>query len=241
MAKRWQIAAFCIVAWLGALAGLPGSAAAALIVTVSDAQVNVGQSTFVDIFVRSETGEELLDQFRLVVRITPASPAYLQFTDPPLDPQVDVSDPAYAEYIFFGDSAAATIGPPSGQIRSSVTGTNDVYLGGDGTLSAAGVFVPLTDTLLARIQVEASASTPPGSLFTVSVEEEIVLIDPDTLEPVIERTVFLGPTPEEGDPEEYPYIALPGTVAAVPEPASFVVFGGLLGLCVAARARRRKV
>src|SRR5262249_18742506 len=125
-----------------------GTASAALQVSLQALPIEAGGTGFVDVYVRGNSGETI-DIFGLELRITQltASGASLEFIDPPPDPQL--LDP---NYLFFGDSAAALL-PPAG-IVTSVTNTNDTYIGGDGTLSGLGAVVPNSDTLLARVEIQ---------------------------------------------------------------------------------------
>jgi hypothetical protein len=200
---------------------LPNLARAALVVSVKSTDVVIGSTTFVDVVVRSTTGADLLDVFGLELRITPTAGSYLQFSDPPLNMEL-----ADSSYLFFSDSAAIQAGPPASLVLS-LNGVNDVYIGGDGTFSGAGLFVPTTDTLLARVQIEADSDTPGGSQFAINIEES--------------GTFFAGPVPESGDPEFIEFTSRSGTIAAVPEPASLLTLGGLIGLCAFTRVARRRM
>jgi hypothetical protein len=210
------------------LATLPLPAFAALTVTVEGAAVGAGGTAYVNVFVRSKAANtDLLDAFTLAVQITPLDGGPdLEFTDPPLDPQL--SDP---DYIFPPlDSAAADAGPPAGFISSSSALTpNDIYQGGDGTISGLGYFVPTTDTLLATIQVAASPTATLGHRFQISV--------------IAGATAFFGPVPDDPNepiPEIQIEALVTGIVQVVPEPSTLIITSGLLLLGLARTAVHRR-
>jgi hypothetical protein len=188
---------------------LPLSASADLIVSVHDADVAFGQTGFVDVFVRSTApGADVLDAFSLELRLTPLSgPASLQFTSPPLDPQLTSPN-----YVFTGNSLIAAT-PPAGTILS-IFHPNDTYLGGDATLSGAGVVVPTTDTLLTRVQLTAANVPMLVSRFRLDV-----VVGP--------FTTLNGALPAA---TQFSYLASPGAVVVNAEPSSLAVWGSVTGL-----------
>jgi len=120
-------------------------------------------------------------------------------------------------YIFFGNSLAE-LSPPAGNISSTIT-TNDTHIGGDGTVpvwmgGVGPVFVPTTDTLLARLQVTSATGSPPavGDTFTMALEPG-------------PSTFFMDPSFQE-----LSYTSDPGQVHMVPEPSGLVTMLGL-GAC----------
>jgi hypothetical protein len=221
---------FRLLLILFALLVIPTASFAAVTVTVEGTAVQAGETAFINIYLKSDADStDLLDAFTLAVLITPldgASPD-LQFTDPPLDPQL--SDPAY---IFpLADSAAASALPFIASLISTTvpTNPNDTYQGGDGTISGSGYFVPTTNTLLATIQVVASPGAGLGR-FEISI--------------IAGATAFFGPLP--ADPNDpVPELAIdalvPGIAEIVPEPSTLVSMAGflLLGLARSVVYRRK--
>jgi hypothetical protein len=199
---------------------LPNAAMAALRVSVQSIELRSDDAAFLDVFVSSDSGD-LLDIFGLELQIVPVIGSGLEFTAPPLDRQVDILDPAYSLYLFTGDSAAASLGPPAGLVSMTIA-ANDTYIGGDGTLSGLGISVPTTDTLLARIQVVAPASAALGDLFIIRVNSG-------------SSTFFV-----DRDGNDIAFAALEGTVSIVPEPASLCTLGGLLSLIASGGVFRRR-
>jgi len=202
------------------LLAVVSQAHAALQITVGDLALVPGETASLNVMIHSDTGTDLLDMFGLEFRITTGGSTRLEFVNPPTDPQL-----TDANYILFGDSLAALF-PPAGSI-SSVLAVNDTYIGGDATVSALGVLVPTTDTLLATLEVTAATANPPapGDTFTISLEPDL-------------NTFFYDPmfTPIN-------FSSTSGTVSVIPEASSLVVWS-LLAICgiitVSRRPRRRR-
>jgi hypothetical protein len=184
-------------------------------VDVGNLNLAVGQTGTVDVTIRS-TGSDVLDMFGGEFRIATMGGTQLEFVNPPTDTQL--SDPGY---LFNGDSAAASVSPPSGNVLTNST-NNDTYIGGDGTLSGNGVTVPGSSTLLLHLLVTANTISPPqvGDTFQINLTSGAF-------------TFFSGPGPNF---DNIPASFSPGTVtitgAAVPEPASLLIWslGGLATL-----------
>ncbi|HUT88818.1 MAG TPA: hypothetical protein VMY37_04940 [Thermoguttaceae bacterium] len=82
--RRWY---FALLIGACLLAGTP-NADAALQITVGDLELLPGQTGFVDVMIRSDTGADLLDIFGVEFRITTGGATRLEFVDPPPDPQL---------------------------------------------------------------------------------------------------------------------------------------------------------
>jgi hypothetical protein len=198
------------------LIGFAPAAKADLIVSAADITLAPDSTGFLEVLIRSTPGTPRLDIFGVEFRIqTVVGIHRLEFVDPPSDAQL--VDPSY---IFAGDSAAATAGAPSGIISSFLV-PQDTYLGGDGTLSGAGVDVPSTDRLLVRLELTTVTALRPvaGDVFSISLVSS-------------GNTFFRDPAFNDID-----FLSVPGTVtivgaptAVVPEPSSILLFA--IGGCV---------
>jgi hypothetical protein len=215
---------FLILLVVCAVGLLPVSAFGAVTVSVEGTSLLPGGTAFVNVYIRSDVNlVEVLDAFSLVLQILPLNGDPLQddvqFTKPPLDPQF--SDPSY---IFYLDSKAVLDPPPVTDVGTTAF-TNDTYFGGDATSSELGRPIPDTDTLLATVQVNASATANIGDRFEISIVEG--------------ATVFVGPGP---DFDEIPIFNLvSGIVVVTPEPSSIGMMGGLMLFALArVRVGRRK-
>ena len=133
-------------------------ARAAFVVTIGNATVAAGSATTVDVTISG--GPELLDQFGVEFRIAPFAGGPfgdLKFTIPQSNSQLSAPN-----YVFAGDTLLGT-----GNI-STVGAPNDTYIGGDGTLSGAGVTVGPGNSLLIRLDVSALTALA-GNQFTISL------------------------------------------------------------------------
>jgi hypothetical protein len=207
--------------------GCLSSASAGLIVSVSDLTLPAGDTGFVDVNIRSDSGD-LLQFFQLELRIEPVGVpgTRLEFTAVQPDPQL--TDP---DYVFFGDSFAQIVGVPVGSVSTAVV-PGDTFSGGDFTFSFSDVVVGATDELLARLEVTADTGLPPipGDQFTVSV------ISANSF--FVDSQFSLN-----GQFNPIPFDSTPGTVTiasatVIPEPASLTLFC-LGGLGIAAARHRR--
>jgi hypothetical protein len=205
------------------LIGLAPSAKADFIVSASDIVLAPGSTGFMDVTIRSTPGTSKLDTFGIEFRIETVLGSHrLEFVNPPSDTQL-----FDAAYIFAGDSAAASVGPPSG-IISTFSAPQDTYLGGDGTLSGTGVDVSSTARLLVRLELSAITSSGPvaGDVFSLSLVSSA-------------NTFFRDPVFNDID-----FLSVPGTVtiggapsAVVPEPSSILLF--TIGGCAVLLGRFR--
>jgi hypothetical protein len=203
----------------------PAIAKSELILTVGNATVAQNGTGFVDVYVRSTAANtDLLDFVVAELQITSAGATQLAFLSPANDAHLSSGD-----YLFHGDSANQLTGPPAGLVLTTVT-TNDTYLGGDGTLSGDGIFVPTVDTLLFRLGVTTLSGEKPveGDLFTLRVIlgsgtglftpdlEELTLGDSSRLAGLI----TIGPA---------------STASEVPEPSSLLLIGVMTAVGILAR------
>ncbi len=136
--------------------------------------INVGSTTIapdgsgtVDVTITSTTGADLLDLFGAEFAISTGGTSSLLFLADPTDPQL-----SNTRYLFYGNSVSASQGE-AGYVASPYT----TYIGGDGTLTGAGVTVPLasaspsTDKLLVTLDIMANPGNLPqhGDTFTISL------------------------------------------------------------------------
>lgn len=146
-----------------ALAASAGPARAAFIRSMDIGPVTAGGTTTFRVLAHSnEVGGESLDMFGLGIQIYQVSgTGTLRFVNP--QSSAELSDP---DYVFDPlDSVNGLLGPPSSLVSTDVT-PNDTYVGGDSTLSNAGVMVGGTDKLLAIIELDATAATA-GDVYEV--------------------------------------------------------------------------
>jgi hypothetical protein len=198
---------------------LAGGGRADVILTVESITLAEGTAGTVDVSIRSTTGADLLEAFGLEFRITTASGGELRF----LNPQTGghLSD---GNYLFFNNSTSA-LAPPGSNV-STTTYADDTYIGGDTTL-AGMVTVPVSDRLLARLELTpaAGAAAPQaGDTFLISL-----VSGPNTF--------FIA---DLSDPVEVPFTVTPGAVVitAVPEPWTLWLAGlGGVGVLIARRLR----
>ncbi|QDV36431.1 PEP-CTERM sorting domain-containing protein [Tautonia plasticadhaerens] len=208
-----------LVLFLGLVAA---TARAELIVSVTDATLTPGGSAVVDVLVAGD-GVAALDLFSIVVRLEGVPGGRrLVFVAPGPGSQTDgqLSDPSY---LFAGDSVFA--GGIAGTLADEPN-PSDTYIGGDGTLSGSGVLVPMTPTLLTRLQLTGSMADTPiiGDRFRVVVD----LLDA--------RSSFLDAAL---DPIPIRF-AGPGIVSVVPEPSGLALLSaGLAAVGLAARREAR--
>ena len=176
-----------------------------------------------DVFISADP-EVDLGLFNFEFRITPAGGAtsYLQFVDPQPDPQL--TDP---EYVFFGNSAAATFPFPFPVGTVGITGfPQDKFIGGDFTADPDDVQLT-SERLLARLQVTTSNLTG----FVPEIGDTFIL----SLEPT-DFTFFWNRDFEF----EHLFTSSSGTVSVVvPEPGSFALWAfGVTFFAAATRYRR---
>jgi hypothetical protein len=198
----------------------------AIIVSYTGGTVSAGGSGLLNVWVFSDANPftpDNLDSFSARFRITPIGGAVaggLQFNDPQGDTQLGDGG-----YIFNTDSIGEVFGAAS--LISSEFNTNDLYEGGDGTLSANGVDLDNTTgtRLLFRLNLDAT-------LASIGDQYEIKMLDDGF-------TQFFDPSfsPLTLHPDSFNSF----TVTAVPEPASSAVAGAmvLVGWCVRKRRHRR--
>ncbi len=200
---------------------------AAIVVTVSDVNVEVGNTAWVDVFVESDQpGGEAYALAGYDLLITPVAPtvAQLAFVNP--QPNAYTTQ---ANYLFFSDS----LGPAGG--TSTSTTPNDRYGDSDSTLDGGLTLYasPLTSQrLLVRLQVTTMTGLPPsvGDSFDITFNQ---------------APAFSFITPVDiGSPLAFDFassklVGRVNVVSAVPEPSCFALCS-LLGLtCVGYRSRRR--
>jgi hypothetical protein len=210
--NRWLVPA-CIAA-----AFFVNSAANAdLVISIGSSTIAPGGTGFVDVFIRSTTGADLLNGFGAEFAISTLGGTSLWFANPQSDAQV--SSP---NYIFAGDSAAATSSTPVATIGPATT-----YNGVDATNSGNNVVVPSTNRLLARLDLTTLTSSPPaiGDTFTISLLNTL-------------NTGFFN----SPGPDPVPYTFTSGTVivaaSGVPEPSSLILAASALGAAGFLRRRR---
>lgn len=204
-------------ACLAAVVFAESSARADLIVTIGSTTLEQGGTGFVDVFVRSTDGSDLLGGFGVEFAITNLSgSSSLWFSVSQNDAYL--SDP---NYIFVGDSSALSF-PPVG------VGQETAYIGGDATESLVDIQVPTSDRLLARLDLTTLTSAPSaiGDQFTISLVNSL-------------NTFFFN----SGDELPFP-TTTPGTVtiaaAGVPEPSSLILAASALGAAGFLRRRRAR-
>ncbi|WP_197453692.1 PEP-CTERM sorting domain-containing protein [Caulifigura coniformis] len=206
-----------VLAWLSAASlVLPAQATADLVVTIGSTSIGEGGTGFVDVFLRSTTGTDLLNGFSFEFTASPVvGTNVLAFSDPQSDSQLN--DPSY---IFFGVSAAA--GPPQTPVGD--VGPENTYIGVDATDGGFSLFVPTTDVLLARLDLTTLSSAPAvaGDVFSIDLEDTSL-------------TAFFN-----NGPDQVPYTSFSGTVtvSAVPEPSSLLLCAAGLGIAGMGRRRR---
>jgi hypothetical protein len=202
---------------------VPSLARADLIISIGSTSIVEGGTGFVDVFIRSDDINELLSGFSFEFVISPmVGSNVLAFSDPQSDAQLN--DP---NYILAGASAAA--GPP--QTAVGVVSPETTYVGVDGTPDASGVPVPLTNRLLARLDLSTLSSTPAvaGNVFSIDLANTL-------------QTIFFDDTFAA-----IPYTYTPGVVtvsaaSSVPEPSSLLLCTGALGAAgLIRRSRARRV
>lgn len=199
---------------------------AAIIVTVSDVNIEVSDTAWIDVFVESDQpGGEAYAFAGYDFLITPVAPTATQlaFVDP--QPNAFTTQP---NYLFAGDSFG-----PAGTL-SSVTTPNDSY-GGSDSSADGGLTVyatPLTSQkLLVRLQVTTATGLLPsvGDSFDVTFNQ-----DPNFS--FITEDIFGAPLAFDAGNSKF--VGRVNVISAVPEPSSFALCT-LLGLaCVGYRSRR---
>ena len=211
----------------------PERATAELIITVGNANISQGGTGFVDVFIRSTApNTDRLDMFGAELRIAAlgGGSEQLAFVSPPTDMHL-----ADSGYLFAGDSVNQFIGPPAGLVTTTLS-LNDTYLGGDGTLSGVGVFVPTIDTLLLRLGLTTLTGNAPtaGDQFAISLVSSgsTFFSDPDLddLEIGESSTLSGGITINPADPSP----------TEVPEPSSLTLVGMLTAVGWLAHLRRQR-
>ncbi len=203
------------------------SVQAAIVVTVSDVNVGVGDSAWVDVFVESDqVGGESYAFAGYDFLITPVAPTASQLAF--VNPQPNAYT-TQANYLFFGDSLA-----PAG-VTSTSTTPNDRYVD-SGSTQDGGLTLyatPLTSQrLLVRLQVTTATGLPPsvGDSFDVTFNQ-----DPN----FSFITADIVGTPLAFDFANSKLFGRVNVVSAVPEPSSFALCS-LLGLaCFGYRSRQR--
>ncbi len=213
-----------ILCFLAVLLAIPSAAPAAIIITYVGGTVTAGGLGTVDVMVSSNAAQatpDLLDSFSAHFRITPlgaSPPSGLQFSNPQSDSQL--SDPGY---VFFGDSISP---PPIGLVTSAVN-TNDDYVGGDATISMAGVPIHQNNGsfLLFRLNIDATLANL-GNQFQIELKNDggTQFFDPS-----------FGGLTLDGNSFN------PFTITAVPEPGSFLLLAGGLALYLKRRRRTSQV
>lgn len=208
-----------------ALALLPSTAEADLILRIGPATLGPGGSGSISVFVRSDGATERLSsyQYQLVLRPAGATFGELRFGDP--QPGGFLGDPAYV----FVSSFAATIGSP-GAVGTTVL-PGDTFVGNDFTTAAPGFEeVGPSERLLGRIQLTSSALLPTaiGDRFLAELVADNGSGVPasEFLDDQFAPIAFSGPS---GGP-------VIGSIRIVPEPGTLLLAG--LGLSISAIAGR---
>lgn len=202
-------------------------AAAGFVVEVADVSVLPGVgSAAVDVTIRSDdpAAATPLVLFNFEFRITPVgtAAARLEFVNPQPDEQL-----ASPDYVFAGDSFAATFGVPVGAVSTTVSPA-DTFTGFDLTASLTEVAVSPSGALLVRLRVRAATLLPPapGDQFTVEL-----VGSPGT---------FFG---NDADPA-VPFTATAGTVTiipfSVPAPPAIALAATAAPALLAGRLLRRR-
>jgi hypothetical protein len=218
----------CLAVWaLFVFASFPSQIRADLIIGVGSTTLSPGGTGSVDVTIGSTTGADILDIFGVEYRISTLGATQVRFVSPQSGGYL-----TDANYIFFGDSTSA-LAPPGSAI-STVTYTSDTYVGGDGTVSMAGVTVPLVPTskLLTRLELTAAtgAFTPSdGDVFTIDL---IPVPNTFFFDPGFNPVLFTA-TPGA--------VTILGPGSAVPEPSTLVMSVlGVMSIGVFRVAKRRK-
>lgn len=216
MTRFRLLAAVVLTAWLAT------AAPAAYILTIESKTFSTQDGT-VDVFIRSTTGNDVLDSFGIAFQIAAdglaPNPRQLLFQSPQLDLQLQ--DPMY---VFYGRSG--TTGP-----LATVTGTTvpfDTYVGGDATADGLGVIVGTTDRLLARLNLTPSEV---GSLVPIGGDTFVLSLLPGS-------SFFLDP-----DFQPVDFSGAPGTITIqssnlIPEPTTATLAAAALAFAVLGRVRR---
>ncbi|MEZ6137704.1 MAG: hypothetical protein R3C53_22685 [Pirellulaceae bacterium] len=211
---------------------LLSSAHAAIIVTVSDVDIEVGGTAFMDFFVESDVvaGETYANSLYDFL-ITPVVPTVTQLAFVVPQPASYVTEP---DYLFFNDSFG-----PAGSVFTTTT-PGDSFSGGDST---SGVLfagdtpyaTPLTSTkrLLVRVQLTTATGLPAGvgDAFDVTLNS---------------NTLFSSLSDENFNPLAFnlansDFVGRVNVIAAtaVPEPSSLALCTFLSLAGVGFRSRRR--
>lgn len=195
------------------------NAFATLVLSFSPSTPNplvAGGTGTLDVFVRTDSGTQLLDGFQLQLRLTPTGGAPaggLVFTDPQLDSQLGLGN-----YVFAGNSLVAQ---SPGQSVGTVLPGGQVYNGLDGTNN----FIPATVTTSGLLVYRLNLSAVTEGNYDLTVDTAQSSFFTDQTDPLSTPILFTS-TP----------ITL--TVTAVPEPSSIALLS--LGLIAAAAKRRRR-
>lgn len=200
-------------------------------VTINSTTIPAGGTGSVDVLI-SSTNNDLLNEFNSSFLLTTGGATQLAFVDPQSDSQL--TNP---NYVFFGNSFSLINAVPVGNVATTNT-TNDSFFGGDSTNNQNNVMLSGTNQLLFTFSFTTATAAPPvpGDTFTLSLEppananpgggDDFFFINV-----VGQTTQFVPYSSTAGT------ITISGAVLAVPEPASWALFGlGLLGLV--ARGRR---
>jgi hypothetical protein len=180
-------------------------------ITIGDATVSAGSATSVLVTI-SGGPDDRLDTFGVEFRLTPVNnPAgFVRFSATQSNAQLSAPN-----YVFAGDSAGGT------GVATTTTFTRDTYIGGDGTLSMAGVPVTPSNDLLVLLDVSALDAAA-GDRFTISLVPTA-------------NTFFFDAL---FNPVQFASTSGTVTVTPVPEPAGLVAAAA--GLLAATRLVRRR-
>lgn len=213
----------CCVPFLTALVALfaASSSQAALVIDIGDLTLAPGGTGVLTVLISSDEDGTRINYADFAFSISTGGATRLEFTDPQPDPQL-----ANANYVFSGNSFDTAFGIPVGFV-STVNVPNDTFNGGDSVID----YDPGTGTSATDVPVTGPSSLDPAKIL---VQLQVTAVT--SLPPVVGDTFTIELTSAsfttlEGDGINFSSdLGTVTIVAAVPEPASWVVLLGLTSL-----------